>query len=56
MSYIKLVRKHLILLNMHSKYMFVPLPKKLLPNNQKPEISFGLFQLGNNFLGKGTNV
>jgi hypothetical protein len=56
MSYIKLVRKHLILLNMHSNYMFVPLPKKLLPLNQMPAFIFGLFQLGNNFLGKGTNL
>jgi len=49
MSYIKLVRKHLILLNMHRNYMFVPLSKKLLPNDQMPAFIFGLFQLGNNF-------
>jgi hypothetical protein len=41
---------------MHSNYRFVPLPKKLLPMDWKSQISFGLFQLGNNFLGKGTNL
>jgi len=43
MSYIKLVRNDLILLNMHSNYMFVPLPKKLLPLHQMPDFIFGLF-------------
>jgi hypothetical protein len=56
MSYIKVVRKHLFLLKIHKNYTFIPLPKKLLPKKQKPEISFGLLQLAKNFLGKGTNM
>jgi hypothetical protein len=56
MSYRKVVRKHLFLLKIHKNYMFVPLPKKLLLENQNPEISFGLLKLANNFLGKGTNL
>jgi hypothetical protein len=42
MLYIKVVRKHLFLLKIHKNYTFVPLRKKLLPKNQKPEIRFGL--------------
>jgi hypothetical protein len=54
MSYIKVVRNDIILLNMNSNYIFVPLPKKLLPLNQMPDLIFSL--LAKNFLGKGTNM
>jgi hypothetical protein len=40
MSYIKVVRKHLFLKNIHNRYMFEPQTKKLLPKNQKPENGF----------------
>jgi hypothetical protein len=37
--------------------MFVPLPKMLLPNQKSPKLlsDFG-YWVGNNFLGKGTNM
>jgi hypothetical protein len=41
-SYIKLVRKHLFLKNMHRNDTIVPLPKKLLPKNQRPENGFSV--------------
>jgi hypothetical protein len=40
MSYIKVVRKHLYLKNMHRNNMIMPLAKKLLPKNQRPENGF----------------
>jgi hypothetical protein len=42
MSLIKVVRNDIILLNMHSNYIFVPLPEKLLPLNQMPDLIFSL--------------
>jgi len=52
----KVIRQHLIFLNMLRNYKFAPQTKKLLPYNQKPESSFGVINLGNNFLVWGANV
>jgi len=56
MSYIKIVRNHLILLNMFRSCSSVPLGKKLLPMQKRPKMKYDFHSMGNNFLPKGTEL